>query len=145
MVSMRLLMDAGSADARMLLLGAWFGSVCTNPTNMWPGSCPMLSSCTVHLWRAPVKVVDPWNSETPLLCVAGAVLYLTHVSRSAIWMSAVADVGEYHVNSGLGVRASCRDTTRPGCRTGNKHSKEGSVVGQVLLLHCMCKHRLARE
>jgi hypothetical protein len=30
-------------------------------------------------------------------------------------MSAVADVGEYHVNSGLGVSASCSDTTRPDC------------------------------
>jgi hypothetical protein len=63
-----------------------------------------------------VKVVDPWNSETPLLSVVAAVLYLTHVSRSAIWMSAVAEVGEYQVNNGLGVRASCSDTTIPGCR-----------------------------
>jgi hypothetical protein len=76
----------------------------------------MLSSCTVHLWRPPVKVVDPWNSDTPLLMVLAAVLYLTHVSRSAIWMSAVADVGEYQVNSGLGVSASCSDTTMPDCR-----------------------------
>lgn len=57
--SMRLLIDAGSADARMLLLGAWLGSECTRPTNMCPGSCPMLSSCTVHLWRPPVNVVEP--------------------------------------------------------------------------------------
>lgn len=68
----------------MLLLGAWLGSELTRPTNMCPGSCPMLSSCTVHLWRPPVNVVDPWNSETPLLMVVAAVLYLTHVSRSAI-------------------------------------------------------------
>jgi hypothetical protein len=30
-------------------------------------------------------------------------------------MSAVADVGEYQVNSGLGVSASCSDTTMPDC------------------------------
>jgi hypothetical protein len=63
-----------------------------------------------------VKVVEPWNSETPLEFVVAAVLYFTQVSRSAIWMSAVADVGEYQVNSGLGVKASCRETTIPGCR-----------------------------
>jgi hypothetical protein len=81
---MRLLMDAGSADARMLLLGAWFGSECTRPTKMCPGMLPMLSSCTVHLWRPPVNVVEPWKPDTPLLTALAVVLYLTHVSRSAI-------------------------------------------------------------
>jgi hypothetical protein len=47
-----------------------------------PGSCPMLSSCTVHLWRPPVNVADPWNSDTPLLMVLAAVLYLTQVSTA---------------------------------------------------------------
>jgi hypothetical protein len=32
MASMRLLMAAGSAEASMLLLGAWFGSELTRPT-----------------------------------------------------------------------------------------------------------------
>ncbi|KAI8465953.1 MAG: hypothetical protein J3K34DRAFT_435354 [Monoraphidium minutum] len=114
----------------MLLLGAWLCSACTRPTNTWPGLGPMLSSCTVQRWRPPVKVVDPWNSPTPAALVAAVVLYLTHVSRSAIWMSAVALVGEYHVNSGLGVSASCRLTTMPGCAVMKGYICSAAMLAQ---------------
>ncbi|KAF6266506.1 hypothetical protein COO60DRAFT_1472473 [Scenedesmus sp. NREL 46B-D3] len=62
--------------------------------------------------------------------VLAAVLYLTHVSRSAIWMSAVADVGEYQVNSGLGVSASCSDTTMPGSTV-----TKGYICRAAMLAH----------